>query len=118
MTPLVYSNNSLYPFAPVKSEEIPNLLTVAAMDYAYCNGGVDQAQANRVMLDLNRRANLDVHRADLDLTRAEEKALTYAGALGEIDALHIEWAQTNMLDPANNLALWDRLGAILRKAGI
>lgn len=37
--------------------------------------------------------------------------------LREIDAIHIEWGETK-LDDINQLELWERIGRVLRKAGI
>lgn len=102
---------SIFPFAPLSSHLIPSRLRMAAIDYAVdVSTGVDSAQSIRVMSDLEQRS-------EQDHDHLTERALTYAGALGKIDALHIEWGETNLED-TDNLDLWERLGRILREAGI
>lgn len=98
------------PFSPLKDREIPFRHTLAAMDYALTNGGVDHKQAARITFDYERRALID-------LADHEDRAMTHAGALGAIDALHIEWGSTDR-DDFDQLVFWERLGRILRTAGI
>ena len=100
---------SPYPFAPLSSAFVPGRLRMASIDYALTGAaGVDTGKAIRIMSDLEQRA-------EQDHDHLIARALTYAGALGKIDALHIEWGST---DPMQVDQLWERLGAILREAGI
>lgn len=103
---------SRFPFSPLVASDIPDRLTIAALDHGIISGSLaDKKKSLRIMCDLEKRANLDAR----DLEYLEAKAMTYAGALGEIDALHIEWGKT---DPMQVDQLWERLGRILRKAGV
>lgn len=102
---------SAYPFAPLSGHGIPARLRMASIDYAVdVSTGADSAQSIRVMSDLEQRV-------EQDHDHLTERALTYAGALGEIDALHIEWGLTDR-DDFDQLVFWERLGRILRKAGV
>lgn len=49
--------------------------------------------------------------------QAAEASAARLVALTEINALHIEWGETDM-DEENQLETWERVGRILRKVGI
>lgn len=49
--------------------------------------------------------------------QAAEASATRLKALKEIDEIHIEWGEIDM-DEDNQLELWERIGRILRKAGV
>lgn len=57
------------------------------------------------------------HVSFAEATRASETLPDLRRALKEIDEIHIEWGGTDM-DEINQLELWERLGRILRKAGV
>lgn len=104
---------SPFPFSPLTGGHIPSLISKTAIDFANGYGGQDGHQLLTIHLDAEDRGRID----EADLAHLERKAMKYAGALGEIDALHIEWGATDR-DDFDQLVMWERLGRILRKAGV
>lgn len=49
--------------------------------------------------------------------QAAEASAARLAALKEIDEIHIEWGETDM-DEENQLELWERIGRVLRGAGV
>lgn len=104
---------SPFPYAPLAPWMIPSRLQVAAMDHGLAHGGVDSKQLLRISCDLEKRAEIDAY-TRMTLEREAEQ---HAAVLAEIDALHIRWGQTDMTE-INVVELWERLGELLRKAGL